>query len=65
MRGGARLLAIMWSLAVIGLGVFFAVVGGATRWLGNTDRFAAWLSFGVVLIVIGLILLVVTWRRGR
>ena len=55
----------MWSLAVIGLGVFFAVVGAATLWLGNTDRFAAWLYFGLALIAIGLVLFAVAWRRSR
>ena len=55
----------MWSIAVVALGVFFAVIGGATLWLGNTDRFAAWLYFGLALIVIGLVLLLVVWRRAR
>ena len=64
MRGGARLLAILWSLAVVGFGAFFAIIGLATVALGGPDRFATWLPFGLVLVAIGLVLLLVVWRRA-
>lgn len=64
MRGGARLLAILWSLAVVGFGAFFAIIGLATVALGGPDRFATWLPFGLILMAIGLVLLVVVWRRA-
>jgi hypothetical protein len=63
MRFGARLLAITWSLAVVGFGAFFAIIGFGAVALGGPDRFASWLAFGLVLVAIGLIMLGVVWRR--
>ena len=65
MRHGATFLAVSLSLAVVGLGAFFTVIGLATVALGGPDRFASWLSFGLIVMAIGLIALGVVWTRRR
>jgi hypothetical protein len=63
MRHGARLLAVMWLLAVIAFGGFFTVIGVASVALGGPERFASWLAFGLVVMAVGLIALGLLWRR--
>jgi hypothetical protein len=63
MRHGATFFAVSLSLAVVGLGAFFTVIGLATVTLGGPDRFASWLAFGLVVMAIGLVALGVVWTR--